>query len=165
MRSYTALAEPDAVWLISDTCLGPTNLFCLCQQSSINWLNSLSFICSLSFNNININIDVTEAPFMVKFEITIFFFFKHSRNNPWGKYLKLSQTFNSTLFLPSSNEELCILSPKKCIWNIWMLIKWGAHLKNISEIFGGGKNERQSRGISNRHFQWTLTYSAICFET
>ena len=73
MRSYTALAEPDAVWLISDTCLGPTNLCCLCQQSSINWLNSLFFICSLSFNNININIDVTEAPFMVKFEITIFF--------------------------------------------------------------------------------------------
>ena len=119
MRSYTALAEPDVVWLISDTCLGPTNLCCLCQQSSINWLNSLFFICSLSFNNININIDVTEAPFMVKFEITIFFFFKHSRNNPWGKYLKLSQTFNSTLFLLSSKGGLCISSPK-----------------NVSGIFG-----------------------------
>ena len=56
----------------------------------------------------------TEAPFMVKLDFwkTNIFFFKYLRNNFWEKYLKLSQTFNSTLFLPSSNEELCISSPK-----------------------------------------------------
>jgi len=80
---------------------------------------------------------LTEAPFMVKLDFwkNKYFFFKYLRNNFWGKYLKLSQTFNLTLFLPSSNEELCILSPK--IWNIWTLIKWGTQLKNLSEIFGG----------------------------
>ena len=40
------------------------------------------------------------------------------------KYLKLSQTFNSTLFLLSSNGELCISSPK-----------------NVSGIFGRWWNE------------------------
>ena len=57
---------------------------------------------------------LTEAPFMVKLDFwkNKYFFFKYLRNNFWGKYLKLSQTFNLTLFLPSSNEELCILSPK-----------------------------------------------------
>ena len=40
------------------------------------------------------------------------FFFKYLRNNSWVKYLKLSQTFNSTLLLPSSNGQLCISSPK-----------------------------------------------------
>ena len=34
------------------------------------------------------------------------------RNNSTVKYLKLSQTFNSTLFLPSSHGELCVSSPK-----------------------------------------------------
>ena len=57
---------------------------------------------------------LTEAPFMVKLDFwkNKYFFFKYLRNNFWGKYLKLSQTFNLTLFLPSSNEELCISSPK-----------------------------------------------------
>ena len=47
------------------------------------------------------------------------FFFKYLCNNSWVKYLKLSRTFNSTLFLPSSNGELCISTPK-----------------NVSGIFG-----------------------------
>ena len=57
---------------------------------------------------------LTEAPFMVKLDFwkNKYFFFKYLRNNFLGKYLKLSQTFNLTLFLPSSNEELCISSPK-----------------------------------------------------
>ena len=36
-----------------------------------------------------------------------FFFFKYLRNNSWVKYLKLSKTFNSTLFLD------CAFRPKK----------------------------------------------------
>ena len=65
------------------------------------------------------------------------FFSKYLRNNSLVKYLKLSQTFNSTLLLLSSNWELCISSPKMYqeyldtrrsveipIWNIWRHIKW-----------------------------------------
>ena len=55
------------------------------------------------------------------------FFFKYLRNNSWVKYLKLSRTFNSTLFLPSSNGELCISTPK-----------------NVSGIFGHWWNEALS---------------------
>ena len=37
---------------------------------------------------------------------------KYLRNNSWVKYLKLSQTFNSTLFLSSSIGDLYISSPR-----------------------------------------------------
>ena len=60
-----------------------------------------------------------------------------------------------------SERRILYFVTGKYIWNIWTLVKWGAQLKNLSEIFGGRKNERQSQGISNTHFQWALTYSAL----
>ena len=33
------------------------------------------------------------------------FFFEYLRNNSWTIYFTLSQTFNSTLFLPSSGDD------------------------------------------------------------
>ena len=59
------------------------------------------------------------------------------RNNFRVKHLKLSQTFNSALFLPSSNRELCISSPK-----------------NVSEIF-------YEREVGSRYkLVWLRCYTA-----
>ena len=44
--------------------------------------------------------------------------------------------------------------PHKCIWNIWTRIKWEAKLTNLSEIFGRGKNERQS---------WKFSMKCKCY--
>ena len=44
--------------------------------------------------------------------------------------------------------------PHKCIWNIWTRIKWEAKLTNLSEIFGRGKNERQS---------WKFSMKCECY--
>ena len=36
-----------------------------------------------------------------------------------------------------SESRILHFDTGKYIWNIWTMIKWGAHLKNLYEIFGG----------------------------
>ena len=83
---------------------------------------------------------LTEAPFMVKLD-----FWKKtnifssnicaiiSGENIWNSHKHSTWPFSC--LVPMKN--CAFRPPKKCNWNIWMLIKWGAQLKNISEIFGG----------------------------
>ena len=94
----------------------------------------------------------TEAPFMVKSEFwnNKYFFSNICAMLPWLNIWNSHKhsTWPFSCLIPMEN---CAFCPPKCIWNIWTLIKWGAHSKNLFELFGGRKNERQNQRFSNGH--------------
>ena len=49
--------------------------------------------------------------------------------------------------------ENCAFRPKKLYLEYLDTDEMSHSVKNLSEIFGGTQNERQSRGGSNEHFQ------------